>query len=200
MDFFDYGHSIVDVIDPQVVAKAWEDIDKIEIENLLRNDLCRLMTKCGGMRWLTPKPPQTPNFTAFVDEIEKVSNVCVQSVFVADCEQNMWRCWERYGKKHIRPKLIEERLTLLSQFQSDLPPLEVGENIWVMIPLVTISPEHNFTLMESSHRKLKNAPDKPYSPTVLPGQALMFNAGLRTGKPKRIGAVAFIRVYDVTGL
>ena len=200
MDFFDYGHSIVDLIDPKVVAKAWEDVDINEMENLLRDELSGLMTQAGGMRWMTPTPPQTPNFTAFVDEIEKVGNICVHGVFVADCEQNMWRCWERYGKKHIRPKMIQECLTLFQPFQRDFPPLQVEETVWVMLPLITMSPEHGLTLMESSHRKLKNAPDKPYSPTVLPGQALMFNGGLRTGRPKRAGGVFFLRVYDVTGL
>ena len=54
--------------------------------------------------------------------------------------------------------------------------------------------------MESSHRSLRVGHDKPYLPTVQPGQALMFDARLRTHDPSEGGVVVFARAYDMTEL
>ena len=113
----------------------------------------------------------------------------------------MWRCWERYGKKHITPKRGEQQLFLFRPLWKNIAPYyDVQEYVWVLVPLVTLNPQQNITLMESSHRSLKNGEDKPYNPTVQPGEAFMFHAGLRSSKPLEGGAVVFARVYDVTGL
>ena len=75
-----------------------------------------------------------------------------------------------------------------------------GEHIWVLVPLQQIEPEEGFTLMTASHRHLMNGNDDPYRPTILPGQALMFDARLRTKGPTVGGGVVFARAYDMTGL
>ena len=194
MDFFDYGHSIVDLIDPKFVAKAWEDVDKDEISNILSQSVVA--------PWVGLTRPQTPNYTAFINEIDKVGNPSPNALYLswADREQNVWRCWERYGKKHITPRKMEQQLYLFRPKWKNISPYTAPEYLWVLVPLTTLSPQQNITLMESSHRKLKNGPDKPYNPEVKPGQALMVHAGLRTEKPKEGGGVVFARVYDVTGL
>ena len=116
----------------------------------------------------------------------------------------MWKCWERYGKTHIKPKIVEQHLVLFRPTQQRnttvLEAPSVEKYIWIMAPLNTLHPQLGFTLMESSHRSLKNGPDKPYSPEVLPGQALMFNTQLRKSNPTIGGAVVWARLYDMRGL
>ena len=77
----------------------------------------------------------------------------------------------------------------------------VSDWIWVLVPLVGLDPQKGLVLMESSH--LERIPEnriKPYSPSVPPGRALMFNNRLRTRDPVEGGGVVFVRCYDMTGL
>ena len=111
----------------------------------------------------------------------------------------MWKCWERYGKKHIEPEIVEQHLYLLRpKANGSDNPAEIDEHIWILIPLIPMLPQQSLTLMQSSHRSLKLGYDKPYTPSVQPGQALMYDARLRTRDPAEGGVVVYARSYDMT--
>ena len=112
----------------------------------------------------------------------------------------MWKCWRNYGKQHIKPKMIGEHIVVLRPQQHEIAPAKGLDYIWVFIPFVYLLPDLGLTLMESSHRHRKNGPDKPVDPIVVPGQALMWHAQLKTKRPTAGGAVMLARLYDVTGL
>lgn len=113
----------------------------------------------------------------------------------------MDKCWERYGKKWLKPEIIARNLTLFMRTQKSDKLLDVEEHIWVLIPLITVSQYEGLPiLMEASHRDGKHKENKPYYPIVQPGQALMFDARLRTHDPNAGGGVVFAMVYDVTGM
>ena len=80
---------------------------------------------------------------------------------------------------------------------SDNPP-EDEQHIWILIPLVPMSPKQCLTLMESSHRSAMGDYNKPHNPTVKRGQALMYDARLRTRDSAEFGVVVFARSYDMT--
>ena len=65
MDFFDYGHACVDLIDPIYPTNAWKDVDKDEIR--------RLLGEKGDKPWTRLTFPRTLNYATFVHEIDKVS-------------------------------------------------------------------------------------------------------------------------------
>lgn len=113
----------------------------------------------------------------------------------------MDKCWERYGKKWLKPKIVEQHLNLFMKTKNIMESQDVEEHIWVLVPLVTISQHQGLlTLMEGSHRNIERESNKPYDPIVHPGQALMFDARLRTLDPIAGGGVVFARAYDVTGM
>ena len=114
----------------------------------------------------------------------------------------MYKCWERYGKKSLKPKIVEEDLRLFVNTRTVIQTSGDKEYIMVFVPLIKMSPNEGLpALMEGSHReKNKGAPNKPYITTLWPGQALMFHARLKSRIPKPGGGVLVARVYDVTGM
>ena len=108
----------------------------------------------------------------------------------------MYKCWERYGNKRLKPKMVEQHLNLFMRTQKNNESPDEEEHIWVLVPLVTVSQHQGLpTLMEGSHRKAENY--RPYNPIVQPGSALMFDARLKTCDRNAGGGVVFARAYDV---
>ena len=64
-DFFDKGFSLVELCDPALVLAAWLDVDRNEIERLLKHP------DAQPSKILTM--PRTPNFDAFVQRVTDVS-------------------------------------------------------------------------------------------------------------------------------
>ena len=115
----------------------------------------------------------------------------------------MYKCWERYGKKFLKPKIVEQDLRLFVNTRTIIETSDDEEHIMVFVPLIRVSHHEGLpTLIEASHRNRneENAQNKGYSPTLQPGQALMFNARLKSRIPKAGGGVLLARVYDVTGM
>ena len=113
----------------------------------------------------------------------------------------MDKCWERYGKKWLKPKLVAQQLTLFMKTPGVVKAQSDDEHVWVIVPIVTVSQDQGLaTLMEGSHLKPKDPDNKAYNPTVQPGHALMFDARLEARNPSTGGGVVFIRGYDVTGM
>ena len=115
----------------------------------------------------------------------------------------MYKCWERYGKKSLKPKLVEQDLRLFVNTETIIETFDDVQHIMVFIPLIWLSHHEGLpTLIEASHRNKNkdNTQNKGFSPTLWPGQALMFNAQLKSRLPKAGGGVLLTRVYDVTGL
>ena len=72
MDFFDYGHSVVDLVNPQFAVNAWHDIDK--------DELVRRLDKIDDKPWVPLNHPQTPDFAAFVNVIDEVRNESTRGI------------------------------------------------------------------------------------------------------------------------
>ena len=114
----------------------------------------------------------------------------------------MYKCWERYGKKWLKPRIVEHDLRVFVNSQHIVETSDDEEHIMVLIPFMKVSQHEGLpTLMEGSHRKKdKGAKNTPYNPIIKPGQALMFDARLTSLIPQAGGGVLLGRVYDVTGM
>ena len=113
----------------------------------------------------------------------------------------MWKCWERYGKKSLKPKIVEQDLRLFLRTQNAIKTSSVKEYVMVFIPFINVSQHEGLpTLMEGSHRNKNGGKNKSYDPIVQPGHALMFDARLIARIPPAGGGALLARVYDVTGL
>ena len=83
--------------------------------------------------------------------------------------------------------------------QKNIESRNVEEHMWILVPLITVSQDEGLPiLMEGSHHHPKT--EKPFSTTVQPGQALMFDARLKTQDPNAGGGVFYVRRYDMTGM
>lgn len=111
----------------------------------------------------------------------------------------MDKCWERYGKKGLKPKMVAQHLSLFMRTQKNLESRDVEEHIWILVPLFTVSQYNGLPiLMEGTHHNPKGQNPKTYHPIVEPGSALMFDARIQTCDPYAGGGVVFARAYDVT--
>ena len=111
----------------------------------------------------------------------------------------MYKCWTRYGKSFIKPDIVEQHLKLFMRTEKNIESKNSKEHIWVLVPLFTISQNEGLPiLMEGSHHNSKD--QKPFSTVVKPGQALMFDARIKTEDPSSCGGVVFARRFDVTGM
>ena len=113
----------------------------------------------------------------------------------------MYKCWEQYGNKDLKPNILGEDLRLFVNTRTVIETSGDREHIIVIIPLIKVTQNEGLpALMEGSHRvKDKGAENKPYFPVVWPGQALMFHARLKSRLPKPGGGVLVARIYDMTG-
>ena len=188
---------MVDLIDPRFAADVWRDIDQNEIRALLGGTFTDVPWKS------LENFPQTQSLLAFHREVDNVKYYFLLEPYsILTVEQNMYKCWERYGKKALKPKMVEQDLRLFINARNVIETKNDKEHIMVVIPFIKISQLDGLpALMEGSHReKNKGAPNKPYFPTVKPGQALMFDARLTSRIPKPGGGVVLARIYDVTGM
>ena len=114
----------------------------------------------------------------------------------------MYKCWERYGKKWMKPKIVEQDIRVFVRNQKVVETNDDEEHMMIFIPFIKISQHEGLPiLMEGSHRKRnKDVKPKTYSPVIQPGQALMFDARLTCRIPQAGGGVLLGRVYDVTGM
>ncbi|CAD6592269.1 MAG: hypothetical protein ASARMPRED_006145 [Alectoria sarmentosa] len=193
MDFFDKGYACIELIDPKFALDVWKDIDQDEIR--------RFLAEVSEKPWKALTFPRTPSSVAFVQEIDRVSKGSPPKGFKDTDDQNMYKCWERYGKRWLNPAIVEQRLNLFMNTQQNIETRGIEEHIWVLVPLVPVSQFKGLpTLMEGTHRRAKTKINKPYDPVVQPGQALMFDARLVTHDPGVGGGVVFARAYDVTNM
>lgn len=110
----------------------------------------------------------------------------------------MYKCWERYGKRFLKPKSVESHLNLFMKTETPNERPDIEEIIWVLIPLTTMSKQQGLpTLLEGSHSSADSANNKPYEPTLQPGSALMFDARLKARVPNAGGGVVFARACHV---
>ena len=113
----------------------------------------------------------------------------------------MWKCWERYGNKSMKPKIMEEDFRLFLNTQNIIETSSVKRYVIVFIPFITVSQREGLpSLMGGSHRKDKGVEEKPYDPVVQPGQALIFSARLKIRFAPIGGGALLARVYDVTDM
>ena len=115
----------------------------------------------------------------------------------------MYKCWERYGKKFIDPDVVEEDLRVFVNTRTIIETTDDKKHIMVFIPLIRVSNDEGLpTLIEASHRNKKTDGEQniAYSPILQPGQALMFDARLKSRIPKAGGGVLLARIYDLTGM
>lgn len=68
-DFNEKGFAYVELFDPKFASDAWEDVDKDEIRGLL--------DQVSNQPWKALTFPKTRNFLAFVQEVDKVSNIAL---------------------------------------------------------------------------------------------------------------------------
>lgn len=112
----------------------------------------------------------------------------------------MYRCWERYGKKWLKPKLIGQELLLFPRIERNITTQGTAEHMVIWVPIDEVTINHGLpALMTGSHlNKLKNLP----SILVVPqGHALMFDSRLATQRtPMGSGGIVLARTYDMTGL
>ena len=114
----------------------------------------------------------------------------------------MYKCWERYGKKFAKPKIVKQDLMLFVRSQDRIAFSGAEEHVLVLVPLIMVS-QHNGlpTLMEGSHRRSNQGPNgKPYDFVVHPGHALMHDARLTAHIPSTAGGVLVATIYDMTGM
>ena len=111
----------------------------------------------------------------------------------------MEKCWERYGKKWLKPKKITDGLCLFMRKEKKIYLQDDKEYLWVLVPLFTVSEHEGLPiLMEGSHLNSKDQNDKAYHPTVHPGQALMYDARIARCDSRAGGGVVFALAYDPT--
>lgn len=110
----------------------------------------------------------------------------------------MNKCWERYGKQWLKPKIVAQHLSLFMRTQKNLEKQDVENHIWVLVPLFTVSEHEGLPiLMEGSHLNPERQNHRPYHPVVQPGHALMFDARIQMYDPNAGGGVVFARAYDM---
>ncbi|KAM0801851.1 hypothetical protein BDR22DRAFT_888300 [Usnea florida] len=177
-DYHDKGFAVIDLMDPRFAADLWRDIDKDEIR--------KLTGKMEEMPWKALKNvPQTQSAVAFSQEVDN----------------NMWKCWERYGKKSMEPKVLKEHFRVFLNTKNIIETSSVKHYVLVFIPLITMSQREGLpSLMGGSHRQDAGVEHKPFGLVLQPGQALMFNARLKTRQTGIGGGTLLVRVYDVTGM
>ena len=109
-------------------------------------------------------------------------------------------CWERFGKKWLKPDLLFQELQLFSRFPHTLTTRDVTEHMIICVPLFTIEKNYGLpTLMAGTHRDILQ--DIPYDLVVQRGHALMFDTRLQRRRNKDTdGGVVLVRRYDITGL
>ena len=115
-------------------------------------------------------------------------------------KKNMDKCWERYGKKMLKPNIVQQDLMIFVRTQNTIESRSVKQYVVVLTPLVVISQHEGLpTLMEGSHRKNNLNSNKSYDTNIQPGHALMFDGRLKILMPPTGGGVMLARVYDLTG-
>ena len=72
MDFFDNGYFVVDLLDPQFAINAWNEIQGEE--------MTKVQTNTENTPFTQLPLPETPHFTAFRDQVDKVGNGSVRTV------------------------------------------------------------------------------------------------------------------------
>lgn len=111
----------------------------------------------------------------------------------------MYKCWERYGKKTVKPKIVEQDLMVFLRTQKRTAFSNDKFHIVVMVPLTTVSQHEGLpTLMEGSHREKNVTSNKSCDLIVQPGQALMFDTRLAAHIPEAGGGVLVATIYDMT--
>ena len=194
MDFFEKGCACIDLIDPRFASDAWKDVDKNEI--LRHLDFVR----DEPWKWKPLTCPNSSNFLNFVAEIDNVG-ATLRSMFEDADDQNMYKCWERFGKKHLKPPILMQELIVFQR----TPPMDkmqdYKEYVWVLVPLIPVSEHEGLPiLIEGTQRNLNRVNQEPFWATLQPGQALMFHARLKSIDPEAGGGVVFARAFDVTGM
>ena len=190
-DFHEKGFAYVKMFDPQIALDAWDDINQYELHKCVSEKTSR--------SYNVITLPRTPKFIAFLQEVEKVSRCFPQDGSADSWEQNMPLCWERYGKKWMKPERVEQHLDVFAFSGGCSVKNSSHEHIWIWVPLFPTSKNQGLsTFMEGSHRNKGDKADRLYDPVLQPGFALMFDARLRSNVPKVGGDVVLARAYYVT--
>lgn len=112
----------------------------------------------------------------------------------------MERCWERYGKKWLKPKLLAEGLLLFPVVGHPVTMHGTAEYMKIWVPLADLTTAQGLPVfMMGTH--LDKSKWLPTTLCVPQGHALMFDSRLQTRREYvGSGGIVLARIYDMTGL